>query len=118
MNKRFTKIISAILILASLLSVFSVAVLAADDTAAVTDEPATDTPVDLSQIDLVFNRNFEEGWDYNNGFSAFSAHKAYIDHEETAIYKYNYFWRVEATEDTAAATSTLEIGALDRKSVV
>ncbi|MBR5447049.1 MAG: hypothetical protein IKV40_01355, partial [Clostridia bacterium] len=111
MKKNFIKLISAILILASILSVFSVAILAADE-AVVDDEPTTDTPIDLSQIDLVYNRNFEEGWEYNNGFSKLAAHKGYIDYEETATYKYNYFWRIEATEEASAAASTLEIGAL------
>lgn len=111
MNKRFTKIIAAILILASILSLCSVLVLAQDSSSS-TDQSATSEPVDLSQIELIYNRNFEEGWDYNNGFSKFSTIKGYIDYEETATYKYNYFWRIEATESTAADASTLNIGAL------
>ena len=116
MNKMFSKVLSAILILATLLSICSVLAFAAEDGSG--DTTTNDTPVDLSQIDLIYNRNFEEGWDYNNGFSAISAHKAYIDYEETATYKYNYFWRVEATDTASAAASTLEIGAIRESGTV
>ena len=98
MKKRFNRIISAILVLASLLSLF--AVFAAADDTVVTDAQNDETaeePVDVSQLEIVYNRNFEEGWEYNNGFSKITNHKAYVDFEETATYKYNYFWRIEAS---------------------
>ena len=116
MKKKFNRIISAILFLASLISIFSVFTYAVEPIADVQTQDETteeDTPtVDLSQIELIYNRNFEEGWDYNNGFSKVSNHNFYIDYEETATYKYNYFWRVEASDSTAAGASTLNIGAL------
>jgi len=139
MKKKLNKIISALLVLASLISMFAVFVYAEDDLdSSVTDtETDTDTEnsgegtdgdeeedaeeapsIDLSAIELIYNRNFEEGWDYNNGFSKFTAnkttvHNAHIDFEETATYKYNYFWRIEASDYYAAtATSSLTVGAL------
>ena len=109
MKKRFNRIISAILVLASLLSLF--AVFAAADDTVVTDAQNDETaeePVDVSQLEIVYNRNFEEGWEYNNGFSKITNHKAYVDFEETATYKYNYFWRIEASTSAKEGVSTLD----------
>ncbi|MBR5448014.1 MAG: hypothetical protein IKV40_06280, partial [Clostridia bacterium] len=116
MKKKLNRIISVILLFASLISVLSVFAYASEAPAASESQTALeteeDTEVDLSQIDLIYNRNFEEGWNYNNGFSTLKTHKAYIDYEETATYKYNYFWRMEASSSTAAEATTLNIGAL------
>lgn len=110
--KKLNKIVAAILILASLISVFAVFALA-DDTD-LTPDTSTETPgeneggrpaADLSAIELLYNRDFGEGWDYTNGLSAMSNHNAYIDYEETVTRKYNYFWRVEASENPNAGAS-------------
>ncbi len=117
MKKKLNRIISAILLFASLCSLLSVFAYA--EPIAVSDsqtqnetENEGSSAVDLSQIELIYNRNFEEGWEYNNGFSTMANHSSYVDFEETATYKYNYFWRVEATDSTSAGASTLNIGAI------
>ena len=118
--KKTNRIISIILVLASLISAFAVfayakeAPVATSNSQTINNETTEeDKPgIDLSEVELIYNRNFEEGWDYDNGFTKMSNHKSYIDHEETAIYKYNYFWRIEATDALAAGTTKLNIGAL------
>jgi len=124
MKKKLNKIISAILLLASLISMLSVFAYASDEPVTDTqpetgtENEGTDTPaVDLSQIELLYNRNFEEGWDYNNGFTTFwvdskskeIVHKSYIDFEENIMSKYNYFWRIEASDSTKASATTLSV---------
>lgn len=109
MKKRFNRIISAILVLASLLSLF--AVFAYADDSIESETPSNETnkeTVDVSQLEIIYNRTFEEGWEYNNGFSKITNHKAYVDFEETVIYKYNYFWRIEASSSAKEGVSTLD----------
>ena len=116
MKKKFNKIISAILLIASLISVLSVFASASE---APIDEDQTEdsenTGIDLSQLELLYNRTYEDGWDYTNGFSNFvnsskeKVHKSYIDYEETVTSKYNYFWRIEATDSTSASTTALSV---------
>ena len=121
MKKKFSKIISLLLVLASLISLFTVFAYAESEPAQISDtetgggsgsEEGSGTSVDLSAIELIYKRDFEEGWDYNNGFGAISNHNAYIDYEETATYKYNYFWRLEASASASAGVSSMTIGAL------
>lgn len=127
MSVKLSKIISAILVIASLTSIFSVFAYAADKPIAVSDVQSEnqtegeDAPeIDVSQIDIIYNRNFEEGWDYNNGFSKFREntnaatfyHKSYIDFEETPTRKYNYFWRIEATDSPRGCVTTLKVGSI------
>lgn len=121
--KKINRIISAILILASLISVFAVFAFA-DDTENLVPDSSTEIgeenapgeedenkkpEADLSAIQLLFNRDFGEGWDYNNGFSKMENHNAYIDFEETVTRKYNYFWRFEATSEPKAGTSSIAL---------
>ena len=106
MKKRFNRIISAILVLASLLSLFAVFAMADDTVATVNEE--TEEPVDTSRLEIICRRNYEEGWEYTNGFSKITNHNAYVDYEETVTYKYNYFWRIEASTSTKEGTSTLD----------
>lgn len=114
--KKLNRIISAILVLASLLSVFAVFTFASAGTPAAQDNEneneggAADTPAfDPTSIDIIFNRTFDEGWDYTNGFSKMSNHTPYIDYEETVTRKYNYFWRIEASASQAAGTTQIEM---------
>ncbi len=109
MKKKINRIISAILVLASLLSLF--AVFATADDTVVSNSPIDEEPeetIDVSQLEIVYNRNFEEGWEYNNGFSSITNHNAYVDFEETVTYKYNYFWRIEASSSEKEGVSTLD----------
>ena len=107
MKKRFSKIISTILILASLVSVLTVFAYAEEDAApGPFDEPAAD----VASIELMYNRNFDEGWDYTNGLGTLSNHVSYIDFEETSTYKYNYFWRIEAAATSSTGYSKFDFG--------
>ena len=105
MKKRFNKIISLILVLASLFSLFTVFAYA-DGTASQDESEEQTNP--LESIDLIFNRNFSEGWEYNNGFGKIGTHNAFVDYEETITGKYNYFWRIEAGDSEKAGVSTLD----------
>ncbi len=102
MKTKFHRVLSTILVLASLVSCFAVFASASETSYSIGEEAS-----DLSEIDVVINRDFSEGWDYDNGFGAISTHKASIDFEEDVTYRYNYFWRFEATEETSSAYSGL-----------
>ena len=102
MKTKYSKILSVILVLASLLSCF--AIFAHGDDGA----PSTPQAPNASEVDLVLYRNFEEGWDYSNGFTAVEYQKSYVDFEEDATFRYNYFWRFEATTSTSAGYSKLD----------
>ena len=112
--KKLNRIISAILILASLVSIFAVFALADDTSDILPDDTTEEVPgetesgkpaADLTAIELLYNRDFGEGWEYTNGLSAMANHNAYIDYEETVTRKYNYFWRIEASDSIYAGTS-------------
>lgn len=91
MKRKITKLISSLLVIASLVSVLTVFASA--------DGGASDDSVDLSEVELLINRTFDEGWDYTNGLTSGSEknNNIYIDYEETADYNYNYFLRFEAS---------------------
>lgn len=88
MKNKFRKLISSILIIAFLVSAFSLLVSA---------ETVTGEAVDTSEVELLINRNFDEGWDYTNGFTGGNekGNSFYIDYEQTSDYGYNYFLRAE-----------------------
>ncbi len=88
MKNKFKRLISSILIIAFLVSTFSLLVSA---------ETVTGETADTSSVELIVNRDFDEGWDYTNGFTGGNekGNKFYIDYEETSDYSYNYFLRVE-----------------------
>ena len=102
MKTKFSKILSTILVLASLISCFAVFAFADDSVSETPSAPSA------SDIDLVVYRNYEEGWDYNNGFGAIKNHEASIDFEEDTTYRYNYFWRIEASSSTSSGYSSLD----------
>ncbi len=97
MKNKITKIISAMLLIAFLVSTFAIFASAADDE-------------ESSELELLIHRTFDEGWDYNNGISPDSKiglgdNKVYIDYERTSDDNYNYFLRL--------MTSGAEQGALN-----
>ena len=106
MKKRFSKLLSALLILSFLVSAFSV--LAVAETAG-TETGESVTAEKTDSYDVFINRGFEDGWDYNNGFSKAEpvGNKFYIDYEEDNLGKYNYFVRYEAASEKQGATTIL-----------
>ncbi len=83
MNSKLIKIISSVLIVTFLLSCFTVFAFA--ETGAAT--------VDTK---LWYNRTYDEGWDFKNGFYGDQkGHEYFIDYEVTKDFDYNYFMRIE-----------------------
>ncbi len=90
MKNRFMRILSLILILASLVSVFAVFASA---------ETSEDGAVEGGEEDafqLLYNRTYDEGWDIENGakWQDLGSY-ATIESETTPAYTNNYFWRFE-----------------------
>lgn len=89
MKIKLYKLLSLILVIASLVSSFAVFTFAEDDEVEDTDSSTT----------VIYNRGFSEGWDYDNGFSKInigsSGHTVSIDKEELQNGTYNYFMRME-----------------------
>lgn len=97
MNKKITKIISAVLTVALLLSCFTVFSFA--DTSA---ESGSTQAQALDDVTVLVNRTFSEGWDYSNGFiDKMGNHKVGVEYEETDKYEYNYYTRIEGVDATA-----------------
>ena len=91
MKNKLTKLISSVLILAFLVSCFTVFVFADNGAEAQAEDGVT----------LLINRTFDEGWNYANGFgSNIGNHKFTIEYEETDDYNYNYYCRVTDDDDT------------------
>ncbi len=104
MKNRFSKLISAMLILAFLISAFSIFTFA--------EEGDGEEEV----YDVFLNRTFDEGWNYTNGMSVAtdtSSDKFTIDYEEDETYRYNYFLRLLA-ESTSANSVYFEFPSADR----
>ncbi len=97
MKNGFKKIISLFIVVASLVSLFSVFVYAEDEE----ESGGTD-------IVVLLNRNFDEGWDFTNGLNndnATSENNVFIDNEKGSDNEYNYFVRFEALEKGASYLS-------------
>ncbi len=89
MKKIFTKSISLILALTFLISAFSL---------------YTFAETDGSGVQYVYNRTYEEGWDWDNGLvntTSTSGNKVYVDKEVQSDNNYNYFMRFEALTESA-----------------
>lgn len=87
------KIISSLLILTFLISAFSVFSFA-ENTEGSGDVGANE------DMDILYNRTFDEGWDYGNGLLAdISDNRVSIDYEIDALGNYNYFMRAETLGD-------------------
>ncbi len=95
MKKNLTKkIISSLLILTFLISAFSVFSFA-EDTEGSGDVGAN------ADMDILYNRTFDEGWNHNNGLLEDNGgHRFSIDYETDVLGNYNYFVRAEALADT------------------
>ena len=94
MKSKFLRILALILVMSSLLSMFTIFASAAE-AGAEEEEPKEETT-----LNLVYNRTFEEGWDIKNGMSltdqgSTGSTTFNIEYEETADFKYNYFMRLE-----------------------
>ncbi len=99
MKNKLNKIISSLLILAFLISMMTVFAFASEDSA------TTDT-----EISLLLNRSFDEGWNFDNGLSdASKGNNFRIDFEEDSEYNYNYFFRIE-TNDSQNAFAEFNFG--------
>lgn len=118
MKNRFSKLLSALLILSFLASCFSVLAVA---------ETAGAGGIDFSEssktdsYEVFINRGFEDGWDYNNGFTKAEpvGNNFTVDYEEDNLGKYNYFLRFEAASESQGAStilfegSTVNVGTKD-----
>ena len=94
MKTKFSKILSSLLILSFLISMFSVF--------SFTVGAEEDSADEESEYTLFINRSFDEGWNYLNGlFNTSSNNKTgiSIDYEESITGDYNYFTRFEALVD-------------------
>ena len=119
MKKNILRLISIVLVLASLVSVFSVSILAAaDNTVSATAEKAEDPNAGLrfdANESLFINRTFDDGWDPFNGSSndatMMGSHSVTIDKEVMSNLKYNYFVRFEQGAGTTAALLNYSLGA-------
>ena len=83
MKNRFTRILSFLLIVATLCSFLGVFASAASE-------------VDI-QVKMFYNRSFNEGWDCKNGMSIGTGITPFINHEYDDDFNYNYY--AEFTED-------------------
>ena len=86
MKNKLTRLLSFLLIVATLGSLLGVFAAAA-------------TEVDTS-VKMFYNRSYNEGWDYDNGMSAASGLTPFINHEYDDNYDYNYY--AEFTEGVAS----------------
>lgn len=104
MKSKFLRIISLILVLASLVSMFGVFAYADSSAVGTSDgddpnvpeetDPIAEVLKEFPNFELQYQRNFEEGWAFNNGLSWTNRGSSVeIDHELTADYDYNYFMR-------------------------
>ena len=107
MKSKFLRLISSLLILSFLVATLSVFSFAED-----TGSGSESKVENMDNLSVIINRGFEEGWNYNNGFSNVSlgSNSVYIDHDEDLLGKYNYFVRCEAASSNAA-TMRVDFGA-------
>ncbi len=107
MKIKLKRILALILVLASLVSSFAIFASADSD-----GESATDEEVKTGDIEILYNRNYEEGWDFDNGFNTvqLQTHKVSIDYEETENADYNYFMRLESTIKSTRGSLSFSFG--------
>lgn len=87
MKHRLNRVLSFLLIVATLCSFLGIFTSAAE--------------VDTS-VKMFYNRTFNEGWDYSNGMGSASGLKPYINHEYDDNYDYNYFLEMAESETSSA----------------
>ncbi len=94
MKTKFSKILSSLLILSFLISMFSVFSFA---------ENSEDSGEDEDDYTLFVNRDFDEGWGPDNGLKwTKNSNNIFIDREETITNEYNYFTRFEVVNENLA----------------
>ncbi len=99
MKSKFSKILSLLLVISLLLSMFTVFVSAdevSNDTTSNNGQQEEDTDDAMRDFVLYYNRTYDEGWDVKNGLTITDRGSYFtIDHELTYEGVYNYFWRYE-----------------------
>ncbi len=96
MKNRFNRLLSFLLIVATLCSFLSIFASAASE-------------VD-SSVKMFYSRKYNEGWDYTNGMTGGSGLSPFINHEYDDDYNYNYYLEVtEATEAASGGMLTMTI---------
>ena len=96
MKNKLNRIISSLLILAFLISALTVFASASEDESAGSGS-------EEAEIEVLLNRTFDEGWNYDNGISDDSKGNPFcIDFEEDSEYNYNYFFRLEIADGQSA----------------
>lgn len=104
MKTKFSKILSSLLILSLLISMFSVFSFA-ENAEENTDEGA-------GSYTLFLHRTFNEGWAPSNGMTlSTGGNSVFVDYEEGITNEYNYFTRFESTGVSKAASLTFKFGA-------
>ena len=89
MKSKFMRILALILVMSSLLSMFTIFATAEEDGSS--EEGTKDS------FELIYKRTYDEGWDIGNGMTPCEGSTAFeIDYEKLADDKYNYFWRMTA----------------------
>ncbi len=88
MKNRLTRMLSFLLIVATLCSLLGVFASAASE-------------VD-SSVKMLYNRKFNEGWDYTNGMGGGAGLTPFINHEYDDNYDYNYYLEVTEAETSIA----------------
>ena len=96
MKSKFLRILSLILVMSSLLSMF--AIFANAEEAGSTEDETEDT--EEEKITILYNRTYDEGWEVKNGMTLVDQGSTgstlfVIDYEETPDFDINYFWRLE-----------------------
>ncbi len=88
MKRNITKIISLILVLSLLLAVFTVL-------------PTAEGAEAGENVKVIYNRTYEEGWDYNNGFETelMTDLGVTVTYKKVSASKYNYYMNVKALGD-------------------
>ena len=116
MKNKISKIISSLLLISFLVSGFSVFAFA-------NTEPPVIPEQDTENLKVIYNRDYQDGWDYDNGFStrtkpyltSASADSISIDKEADVIGNYNYFMRFKAqTKDAVYRSIDMGVDAVSK----
>ena len=94
MRNKFLRLLSLILVISSLISMFAIFANAESNTEDETEDE------EEKEITIVYNRHFGEGWGVPNGMDMVDQGTTgstlfLIDREETPDFDINYFWRLE-----------------------